>query len=465
MQVASKDRLNAHLKAYQQEHLLAFWSDLESESQDQLARQLDAIDFELMQQLHAGSRETEDLETVASRATSPAAVRLEGEASRDSDDAHEAAGALIAAGKIGAMLVAGGQGTRLGFPHPKGMFPIGPLSDRSLFQMHIDQLLAIGAHHGVRLPLYLMTSPATHDPTLKFLQEHDNFGLPREDLHVFCQGTMPAVDLDGKLLLDAPDHVAESPDGHGGMLAAFCSSGCLQDAQERGLEQLFYFQVDNPLAKVCDQSLIGHHLLADSEMTTQVVAKGAPDDKVGNVVDVDGRLMVIEYSDLPAEVGERRNADGTLELWAGNIAIHVFRVDFLERAAQSNSALPFHRARKKVPFVNERGELVEPAAPNATKFERFIFDLMPSAKNAIAVEAAEADVFAPVKNASGSPKDTPETAQAAILARDRLRIESSGVELAPDVAIEINPRYAYDAKTLRDKLPQGTRIDRDTYFH
>jgi len=455
------DRLREH----GQEHLLRFWEALNASERQQLTRQIADLDLAMIGRLFKGHEDHLDWEEVAARSELPPAFRLRSDANRFSrQEAWAAADEVLAAGKLGVILVAGGQGTRLGFPHPKGMYPLGPVSQRTLFQMHIEQLRAVADRYRVHLPLYLMTSPATHEETVTFLSQHQRFGLPAEDLRIFCQGTMPAVDDAGRLLLADKSQVALSPDGHGGMLAAFDRGGCLQDAQQRGLEQLFYFQVDNPLVRICDRELVGYHVLCQSEMSTQVVAKKQPDDKVGNVVSVDGRLMVVEYSDLPRQAGEQRLPDGSLRLWAGSIAIHVFQLEFLRRAAQADDALPFHRARKKVPFIDETGRQVSPDRPNATKFERFIFDLMPLAHNAIVVEADESEVFAPLKNASGAEKDSPEASRAAIVDRAVRWLRSAGAAVDPDLAVEISPWLALDADQLKQKIQPGFRITRDTYL-
>ena len=309
------------------------------------------------------------------------------------------------------------------------MFPIGPVSGRTLFQIHIEKLLATARRFGVRIPLYLMTSPATHEETVEYLRANDRFGLPAEDLHVFCQGTMPAVDAaTGRVLLEAPDRLALSPNGHGGMLAAFATSGAMADAERRGIRELFYFQVDNPLVEIAAAEYLGYHILSEAEMTTQVIAKRDPLEKVGNVVSADGRSLVIEYSDLPEDVARLTNPDGSLRIWAGSIAVHVFDLDFLRRMAgqldsQSHDSLldefPFHIANKKVAYIDSSGKRIEPSKPNAIKFERFIFDLMPAARNAIVVEVDPAKAFAPLKNASGAATDTPESVKAQIVALHR----------------------------------------------
>ena len=476
-----KNDLLAILRPVGQEHLLAHWEQLDAGGRESLARQIRSVDFRLIERLYSQRQDQGNFRDLALRAAPPAAFRLDTSKNRFSPDEARARGRqALAAGQVGAILVAGGQGTRLGFDHPKGMFPIGPVSGRTLFQVHIEKLLATARHFGVRMPLYVMTSPATHDETVQFFAAHDRFGLADDDLLIFCQGTMPAVDAaTGQVLLEAPDRLALSPNGHGGLLAAFAGAPgvpargsrvgfAMADAQRRGIRQLFYFQVDNPLVDIAGAEYIGYHILAGAEMTSQVIAKRDPLEKVGNVVDVDGRLMVIEYSDLPDDIARRTNADGSLAIWAGSIAVHVFDLDFLARAASQldsqTDALPFHLAHKKVAWLDPSGRRVEPAEANAIKFERFIFDLMPSARNAIVVEVDPASAFAPLKNASGAAMDTPESVKAQISALHRQWLVATGVETADGVAVEISPWLALDAEDLRGKVRPGTRIAEPTYL-
>jgi UDP-N-acetylglucosamine/UDP-N-acetylgalactosamine diphosphorylase len=454
------------LRRHGQEHLLGFWDHLDSEQRQSLARQIRGIDFPLVQKLFSRSQDQSNFRDLAARARPPAAFRLSGLKNRFSlAEARSRGSQALAAGQVGTILVAGGQGTRLGFDHPKGMFSIGPVSARTLFQIHIDKIRAMAHRYGVPIPLYLMTSPATHDETLHFLAAHDRFGLSEQDLFVFCQGTMPVVDaLTGQLLLEAPDRLAVSPNAHGGMLAAFAVSGAMAAAGDRGIQHLFYFQVDNPLVEIAAAEYIGYHILSDAEMTSQVVAKRNPLDKVGNVVDVDGRLLVIEYSDLPDDSARKTNPDGSLAIWAGSIAVHVFDLDFLRRAQGQADSLPYHVARKKVPYIDAAGCRVQPADANALKFERFIFDLMPSARNAIVVEVDPASAFAPLKNASGAPADTPEAVRTQISDLHRRWLWEAGVEVPDGIAVEISPWLALDAEELRGKLPRGLKITEATYL-
>ncbi len=309
-----------------------------------------------------------------------------------------------------------------------------------------------------------MSSPPTHDATSAFLAENQNFGLAEEDLHVFCQGTMPAVDRAGKLLLEEKGRVFVSPDGHGGMLAALAKSGCLQNMIDRGIEHVFYGQVDNPLVQICDPALIGYHIQHGSEMTSQVVRKNDPRQKVGNVVKVGDHVRIIEYSDLPEEHAAQTNEDGTLKLWAGSIAVHVFDTDFLVRSSQQPDSLPFHRANKKVPFIDGDGNRVDPEEPNAIKFERFIFDLLPTAKNAIVCEVDPAKGFCAVKNAPPAPSETPDHVKRAIVDLHTGWLKSAGIEIESGTPVEINPLFAIDAEQLAEKLPAGTKISSPTYL-
>ncbi len=325
-----------------------------------------------------------------------------------------------------------------------------------MFQIHVEKIIAAARRYGVKIPLYLMTSPKTHDETVEFFNEHNRFGLAEDDLVIFCQGTMPAVDAaTGKVLMESPSQIAVSPDGHGGMLTALAASGGLNDVERRGIPHLFYFQVDNPLVDICQAEFIGYHILAGSELTTQVIAKREPLDKVGNVVEVDGRLHVIEYSDLPEDVARRRNADGSLAIWAGSIAVHMMDAGMLRRLSETAEGLPFHYAHKKVAYIDASGRKVEPKDLNAIKFERFIFDLMPFSANSIVVEIDPQEGFGPLKNASGAAADTPEMVQSMMIAQHARWLKQAGAEVAENVALEICPLFALDAEEVAQKNPAG----------
>lgn len=474
---AAADRrheLLAKLTPIGQQHLLAFWEQLDEQGRDRLARQVDEIDPELFRDLQAehlhgaspAGNESSNWAALAARATSPPAMRLDGSGVPFTREQARAKGAeVLRAGQVAMILVAGGLGTRLGFDQPKGMFRLGPLSGRTLLQILLEQLQAVARRYNVHIPLYVMTSPATDDVTRQFLSDNRWFGLPASDARVFCQATMWAVDdRFEKILMQSPDSLFLGPDGHGGMLSALSKSGCLTDAERRGTKYFFYGQIDNPLLQVCDELFLGSHALAGSQMTTQVVQKRDPLERVGNVVSAGGKVQVIEYSDLPAEFARQTNPDGSLKLWAGNLAVHAFDVDFLARAASQKNSLPFHKAKKKVPCLDATGKVAEPDRPNAIRFERFIFDLLPMARHALVVEADPAEAFAPVKNSDEEKTDNPRTAKAAMMELHRRWLRQAVVKIADDVPVEINPLWASTVSEIRAQLKPGTEIRDPTYF-
>ncbi len=479
-----KQQLLSLLEPFGQEHLLRFWDELSEPQREVLAGQIRSIDFDLIQRLY-GRRDVEiDATSFAERGKEPPAYRcgILSEGNYKSSAPFEipksraiAAGEVaLAAGRYAVLIVAGGQGTRLGFPHPKGMFPIGPVQKTTLFQIHCEKVLALAKRFKTAVPLCLMSSPATHEETIDFLGKNDWFGIPENDRFLFCQGTMPAVDLaNGKVLLSEKGQIALSPDGHGGMLAAISKPqkagkpSVLDRLHERGIEHLFYFQVDNPLVDICGREFLGYHLLNDSELTSQVIRKQSPSDRVGNIVELDGKLHVIEYSDIPASLANRRRVDGSLEIWAGSIAVHQFKLDFLRRLAPSGTALPFHIAKKKVPFIDPAtaaGSKIEPPEPNAVKFERFIFDLLPSAQNAVVVEVDPARNYAPLKNASGAEEHSPEAVRAQIAAFYAEWLEKAGAQVVPGTPIEISPLFADRPEELKRFFKPGIVFNRPIYM-
>jgi UDP-N-acetylglucosamine/UDP-N-acetylgalactosamine diphosphorylase len=453
------------LKPHGQEHLLRFWDEVDNAGRQRLARQIEGVDLAQIAALYGEQSATHDWAAMARRATPPKAVRMADRTGKAAAEAKRRGEEALAAGKVGVLLVAGGQGSRLGFDHAKGLFPIGPISQASLLQIHLEKTLAASRRYGAPVPLYMMTSPVTHDEQTAFLKEHRNFGMPVDDVVLFRQGTMPAVDAaTGKLLLAEKDSLFLSPDGHGGTVAALAASGAIEDMRRRGIEHLFYLQVDNPLTPICDAEFIGDHLISKSDYSSVATAKQTPQDRLGNFAVIDGQMNMIEYSDMPDDVAERRDANGQLVFWAGSVAIHMFRVAFLERILALKDALPFHVARKKVPHIDEAGKTINPKEPNALKFERFIFDLLPHAKNPLVVEYAEEEVFAPVKNAPGASRDTPEYVQRFMSLQHRNWLEAAGTRVADGVAVEISPLWGMDAEGVAARKDRPQSIDRPTYL-
>jgi UDP-N-acetylglucosamine/UDP-N-acetylgalactosamine diphosphorylase len=377
-------------------------------------------------------------------------------------DAQTRGEELLRGGKVAAFLVAGGQGTRLGYDGPKGEFPVTPIHRKPLFQVFAEQLRAYSRDFGRAVPWYIMTSDANDAQTRTFFAQHHFFGLDSNDVFFFQQGMMPAFGTDGRLLLAETDSLALSPDGHGGSLRALQRSGALADMRGRGVEHLSYFQVDNPLVHCVDPLFLGLHDLTGSEMSSKTIPKADALEKVGNFVDAGGIVQVIEYSDLPAELARQTNADGSLRFNEGSIAIHALRASFIERVnAGGNLNLPWHRAEKKVAYVDEKGNPVKPEKPNAVKLEQFVFDAIPLAKNAMVYTTDRGEEFSPVKNAEGT--DSPATCRRDQIRRAARWMRFAGVEVPsrdgePDATIEISPLYATSAGQLRQRKPVLGRI-------
>ena len=464
-----KNELEARLAPYAQSHVLQYWDKLTPEGQEKLSDQIFDCDFDQLRQLFEQKESANQWDDLAKKASVPPAITLANFADEKSYDAAWQTGAeLLERGKVGMIITAGGQGSRLGFDHPKGMFPIGPVSDVTLFQIFFEKVMARANQFGSKVPIYIMTSPPTHEETIEFLEAENYFGMHPQDVKIFCQGTMPAVDHEGKLLLSDVGEIFASPDGHGGALLALKKSGALDDMQRRGVEHVFYGQIDNPLVQVCDPALLGYHAKSKSEMTSQVVRKTDPLQKVGNVISVGGVVQIIEYSDLSESFARETRADGKLKLWAGSIAVHIFKTDFFLRMSETADSLPFHRAHKKVAFIDAKGKQVEPDDNNAIKFEKFIFDLLPSAKNAIICEVDPADGFCAVKNAPPATAETPEHVKKAISDLHTRWFNEAGVDVADGVTVEISPLFAPDAKVLKERIVEdpslGEPITKDTYF-
>jgi UDP-N-acetylglucosamine/UDP-N-acetylgalactosamine diphosphorylase len=448
-----------------QEHVLASWDRLEEPAQRAFAAELEAVDWPLFDQMRrlAAARGqgavAADVIDLAAAATPPC-LRLGGAANRIAREAAiDRGGDALRAGGVGAILVAGGQGTRLGCQGPKGLYRVGPVSGASLFELLFGKLVAVRRRYGRDVPLAIMTSSATDADTRAFLDAQSCCGLDPAKVFVFRQHDLPAIDAaTGRLLLDGPGHLALAPDGHGGMLVALAESGGIDWFARHGVEHVASFQVDNPLALPLAAEFLGYHLESEAEFSTQVVEKREPGERVGVVVEAGGRHTIVEYSDLPAAVAAERLPGGRLRFHAGSIAVHCFTREFLARTAGREDALPLHLAFKAVPALDAEGVRRVPTAPNAIKFERFIFDLMPLARRVCLVEIDAAEGFAPLKNPPGSAGDALEHVQAALVAHARRVLGRAGVAVADGVAVELAADRILDEADVRRTLPPGTVI-------
>ena len=368
---------------------------------------------------------------------------------------------LVGAGKVAAFTVAGGQGSRLGFEGPKGCYPGGAVSGKPLFACLAEWILAAQRRWSKDRPIpwYVMTSPLNHEPTVKFFRESHFFGLAERDVMFFPQGVMPSFDMTtGKMLLDEPHALALSPDGHGGSLRALQTSGALDDMDRRGIELISYTQIDNPLVRVIDPVFIGLHAHApdsSGEMSSKMVTKAHAGEKVGVLCKVGGKTTIVEYSDMPAELSSALNPDKSLKFNAGSIAIHIIATRFVRKLNEGGRlSLPYHRAEKKVPFVDlATGQRIEPTSNNAVKLETFVFDALPLAERSIVLETDRTDEFAPIKNATGP--DSVETCRQIQTARAARWLQAAGCRVpfnadgSYNCTLEISPLRAMDCQELK----------------
>lgn len=455
--------LKQTLQTYGQAHLLHYFDELNDVGKARLLEQLEAQDWAQLSNLVQDVLNptevalSEDIQPAPYYPRTPS-VELEETYHR----AREHGEALLRAGRVAAFTVAGGQGTRLGWNGPKGTFPATPVQGKPLFQVFAEHILKASQKYGATVPWYLMTSSLNDADTRAFFEQNDFFGLESADVMFFQQGSMPSIGLDGKVLLADKGDLALNPDGHGGSLKALYRSGALDDMRRRGVEQISYFQVDNPNVKPLDPLFIGLHALQGAEMSAKLLPKANPLEKVGTFCLIDGRTSVIEYSDMPNELAEKRNADGSLAFNAGSIAIHILSVDFVRRLNERSGrfALPYHRAVKKVPHLDlATGERVEPSEPNAVKLETFVFDALPLAEKSVLLETDRVEEFAPIKNAEGS--DSPETSRQLQSQRAARWLQAHGVAVPFDdegrvaATIELSPLTASEPEDLENvKLPK-----------
>lgn len=434
-----------------QEQVFRFQEDLDPEGKNRLASDASEVDLEEIDHLVKTLVKGDGGEKLDLEGLEPAPYIAHPLAGGELDVWQEAVAIgeqALRTGKVAAFTVAGGQGTRLGYDGPKGTFPVGPVSGKCLFQVFAEKLLAAGRRYSVEIPWFIMTSAVNHEATVKAFEENNHFGLSPAQVMFFSQGRMPAVDPDGKILLAEKDAIAMSPDGHGGSLRALVRSGAVARMKEQGIEAISYFQVDNPLVRVIDPAFVGFHLKAGSEMSSKMIPKAYAGEKVGHFCVQNGHTVVVEYSDMPAEMQEQRDEHGELRFKAGSIAIHVLDVDFVQRVGggESGAALPFHRADKKIKTLDASGKRISPDKPNGIKFEMFVFDALPFAKNPVIIETLREEDFSPVKNAEGL--DSPETCR-----KDQVRqwtrwLKAAGHELPadesglPEITFEISPLFA-----------------------
>ena len=455
-----KSKLEAarrHLGRHGQEHVMRFVEQLNRQQRLELLADIDLLDLDLIDQLVARYIRNPPSIKLPEKICPPPVypIKPTGALERKYQNALQRGERLIAERKVAAFTVAGGMGTRLNFDGPKGCLPVTPVRNKTLFRLFAESLIATGRRYNSIIPWYIMTSQAHHEQTRRYFQENNYFRLNPDTVKFFQQGIMPSFDSEGKILMRAQNRLSLSPDGHGGSLRALYNSGAISDMARRGVEYISYFQVDNLLVRMIDPLFIGLHALDNAEMSSKAVIKCDPLEKVGNFVLVDGKITVIEYSDLPEELARQRREDGRLMFELGSIAIHIISRSFVERLNKQGFSLPWHRASKKVPYLDESGNLIQPDEPNAVKLETFVFDALALADASLILAIEREDEFAPIKNAAGV--DSLQSSQRLQMEKAARWIQQAGLEVprkedgSADLLIEISPLYALDIDEFLQK--------------
>lgn len=388
------------LKQYGQTHLLQFYDELSPAAQAALLQQISEIDFSVLER----SMQTEQ----ARGALSPLGACTISEIAQKKEQYLQIGLDAIRQGKVGAVLLAGGQGSRLGCSGPKGVFQIGVQRPLSIFECLFRNLMDVTEQAGVPVPLFIMTSEANDAETRAFLEEHQFFGYPRESIHFFIQEMAPVLDEDGKILLASAGKIAVSPNGNGGWFSSMQRAGLLEVLLKEHIEWLNVFAVDNVLQRMADPCFIGATIAANCTSGSKVVAKASPEEKVGVLCLEDGKPSIVEYFEMTQDMRELREPDGTLTYRYGVILNYLFRVDQLRETLHCN--LPLHMAHKKVSYLAADGTQVVPEEPNAYKLETLVLDMVHMQENCLLYEVEREKEFAPVKNATGV--DSVETARA-----------------------------------------------------
>ncbi|SPC66054.1 probable UDP-N-acetylglucosamine pyrophosphorylase [Ustilago sp. UG-2017b] len=459
-----------------QSHLFQFWDTLDAELQAELAQQLDELDVSRVNQVfHTAIKADEEARAGRSHQVQPpppSSVEntIEGEADPAKVQHFRTAGLnAIAKGQVGVLLMAGGQGTRLGSTAPKGCYDIGLPSHKSLFQIQAERILRLqrlAAEHSssssssqsaVVIRWYIMTSGPTRKDTEAFFAQHNYFGLDQNNIVFFEQGTLPCLSLDGKILLETPSKVATAPDGNGGLYRALRTpynkgqpDTVISDLKNRGIRYLHAYGVDNCLVKVGDPVFLGVCLEQGVQAGVKVVKKENPKESVGVVALRDGKFGVVEYSEIPEALSEARDANGELSFRAANIVNHFYTTKFLaDDVPAFEPEMAFHIARKKIPTIDlASGQPIKPSTPNGMKLELFVFDVFPFCDKLAVHEVARQEEFSPLKNAKGTGVDDQDTSRRDLLAQQSRWLKAASAKVQEGVEVELSPLLTYSGEGL-----------------
>ncbi|KIJ22033.1 UDP-N-acetylglucosamine diphosphorylase [Paxillus involutus ATCC 200175] len=467
------DNIRKTYQAAAQDHLFTFWSKLTDAERESLTRQLENIDVERVNRIYQKAISSENHASDPNHVAEPIESLPVGASQSLVSDPTKAKEwsqiglQAVANGQVGVLLMAGGQGTRLGSSAPKGCYDIGLPSHKSLFQYQAERIARLQTiaetqfgkpKRSVIVPWYVMTSGPTRQETENFFANNKYFGLDAKNVIIFEQGTLPCLTMEGKIMLETTSRVAVAPDGNGGLYAATRaplspsdkSHTVLSDLADRGVQYVHAYCVDNCLVKVADPVFLGYCIARQADCAAKVVPKTSPSESVGVVARRGDKFSVVEYSEITKEQAELRNPQtGELVFNAGNIANHFYTTAFLQSVESFENELAYHIARKKITTINlQTGETIKPSKPNGMKLEMFVFDVFPYTKDFAVLEVARKEEFSPLKNAPGTGSDDPETSRQDLLAQHQRFLENAGARLNVGVEIELSPLVTYSGEGL-----------------
>ena len=451
--LSEENELFERFESLGQGHIFDNWEDRSLASREALLLSIRKLDFDFFEQtsLFADSNKN-----ISNKDIQPAKITS---LSQDDQKIAKGIGAkVIKQGKCALLTVAGGKGTRLGMDGPKGKFPITPIRRISLFQLFAEKLVAANNHYRTRIPWYIMTSPDNHVETIKYFKSNEYFNIPEGDIRFFTQGINPVLSQDGKVVLSPDGAVLCSADGHGGVISALNQAGLYTQARKRDIQYLFYFQIENPLVNVPDPLFLGAHLIAESQISTKVIKKINPEEKLGIPALVDGLPGIVEYSDC--DLSGRKDSKGELLFPYGSIGVHIVNLDFIMQIA--SKSLPFHLANKPVEYVipSDKAKVIRKAL--MIKSEKFFFDILPFSDKSLFLEVNRLDEFSPLKNKNGN--DSISTCKKGQTLKAVSWLEKCGVKVSEKsdsgemIKVEITPAYAIDEHQLAERVKNAVTI-------
>lgn len=388
-----KKEIMDKITKYEQEHLLKYYDELPSDRQAALEKQLESIDFSL---LDLCKKEDKSLERGS---ITPISVLTLEDIAKKKEEFTKAGIEAIKARKVGAVLLAGGQGTRLGLDKPKGTFNIGVTRELYIFECLINNLMDVVKVAGEWVPLLIMTSDKNNKDTVEFFEEHNYFGYNKDFVFFFIQEMAPSVDYNGKIYMEDKDRLSMSPNGNGGWFSSLVKSDIYEDVIRLGVEWLNVFAVDNVIQRMADPGFVGATLLSGCASGAKVVVKAEPAEKIGTLCLEDGKPSIVEYYEMTPELMDARDEKGDYAYNYGVILNYLFRVESLEDIL--NNRMPLHIVEKKIPYMNDNGEFIKPESPNGYKFETLVLDMIHMLEDCLAYEVLRDYEFAPVKNKEG----------------------------------------------------------------